>query len=52
MFEWQTLPRSAGKERFRNLFPSFLQMFADLIYGVVVEGKSPQKLDSNHLKEV
>jgi TAG lipase / steryl ester hydrolase / phospholipase A2 / LPA acyltransferase len=51
MFEWQT-GKSPGKERFRNYFPSFLRTFADLIYGVVVEGKNAQKLDSNHLREV
>lgn len=52
MFEWQAGKPSPGKERFRNLFPSFLKTFADFIYGVVVEGKNPQKLDSNHLREV
>lgn len=52
MFEWQAGKPSPAKERFRNLFPSCLRTVADFLYGVIIEGKSPQKLDSNHLREV
>lgn len=51
MFEWQT-GKSERKEWFRNCFPSCLRTVADFLYGVFVEGKSPQKLDMNHLREV